>query len=376
MLNPQTIGDLNKAFRSAPGGFLVVEEGTPKFAVLDYATYKQLRAVPEERPTVLRKILVTGGAGYIGSVATRLLQRAGYEVVVFDNLSTGRREAVRDCKLIVGDLADRDQLDRVMSEERVDAVMHFAASIDAGESVRNPAKYFQNNVAYGLNLLDAMRKHRVDKLIFSSSAAVYGEPAHAAVSEQEVCQPTNPYGESKLMFENILKWQGQAYGLNSVSLRYFNAAGAWPEAGLGYQQAADESHLIPRVLDVALGRRPEISVYGQDYATPDGTCVRDYIHVLDLAAAHILALQKLARDRGVYAYNVGSGRGYSVLEVIDQAVEVTGRMIAMKQVARRVGDPMHLVADSSLLKREFGWEPRYDLRSILQTSWDWHKQLQ
>ncbi|TSA46046.1 UDP-glucose 4-epimerase GalE [bacterium] len=320
------------------------------------------------------KILVTGGAGYIGSVTVRVLQEQGYEVVVYDNLSTGRKEQVKDCRLIVADLADRESLDRVFREEKFDAVVHFAASLEVEESVYNPAKYFQNNVLNGLNLLDTMTAHGVSKLVFSSSAAVYGEPRELPITETASCQPANPYGETKLIFEKILKWYESAYQLKSVSLRYFNAAGAWPEAGLGYRQNGRPSHLIPRVLDVAIGKMPEIQVFGQDYATPDGTCIRDYIHVLDLARAHVLALEKLSGSCGACVYNVGTGSGHSVLEVIDTAMEITGRMIPMKYAPRRVGDPEKLVACSDKLKNELGWEARFDLSDIIKSSWDWYCQ--
>lgn len=371
MLTPETISDLNKAFRSSPEGFLVVEQGLPRFAVLDYEIYQKLKK-ERQQETPFQKILVTGGAGYIGSVTSRILQQKGYEVVVYDNLSTGRKERVKNCRLIIGDLTDSTLLEKVFAEEHFDAVMHFAASIEALESAQNPSKYFRNNVGNGLNLLDAMVKHGVKRLIFSSSAAVYGETKESAVTESADCRPTNPYGESKLIFERLLHWYGEVFGLCSVSLRYFNAAGAWAEAGLGYQNGGAESHLIPRVLDVAAGRSPEIGVFGQNYPTPDGTCIRDYIHVLDLAEAHVLALRKLLVSNGVYTYNVGTGRGHSVLEVIDEAVEITGRMIAMRFAGRRAGDPARLVADNSKFLQEFDWQPKYDLQHILKSSWKWH----
>lgn len=373
LLTPKTLSDLNQAFQVSPGGFLVVDQGQPRFAVLNYRTYQQLKT-PKISEQPIRKILVTGGAGYIGSVTTQVLREQGYEVLVLDNLSTGQRERVKACKLIVGDLGDRELLQKIFREERIDAVMHFAASVEVEDSVKNPGKYYQNNVVNGLNLLDAMIEHQVRKIVFSSSAAVYGEAVGPLIGEGTACQPTNPYGESKLVFERILHWYGEAFGLGSISLRYFNAAGAWPEAGLGYSLESNHSHLIPRVLDVAAGKTPEARVFGQDYPTPDGSCIRDYIHVLDLADAHVLALQKLGTGNGVHVYNVGTGRGYSVLEVIDEAVEVTGRMIAMKIADRRPGDPPKLVADSSKLKTEFGWQPKYDLKAILFSAWRWHKQ--
>ena len=371
MISPQTLSDLNKAFEVSPKGFVITDSGTPRFAVVDFATFEKLRT-QKKSANPIRKILITGGAGYIGSHAVKVLRQKGYEVVVYDNLSTGRREAVGDAKLIVGDLADREFLAKVFTEEKIDAVMHFAASIEAEESVYKPVEYFQNNVINGLNLLDVMVAYGVSKLVFSSSAAVYGDPTKLPIAEDAACAPANPYGESKLVFEKILKWYAKAYGLHSISLRYFNAAGAWAEEGLGYRRE-DMSHLIPRVLDVAAGKTNEISVFGQDYGTPDGTCIRDYIHVLDLAEAHIAALEKLAASNGAYVYNVGTGRGYSVLEVIDAIMEITGYMILIKTAERRAGDTAKLVADSTKIQKEFGWRPRHDLRSIIQSSWQWHK---
>ena len=368
MLDIQTINDLNKAFASQPEGFLVVDSGRPAFAVLPYQAYQNLKSGEKDS---LKKILVTGGAGYIGSHTVKVLQEEGYEVVVFDNLCTGRREAV-NCKLVMGDLADREALDKIFEQEKFDAVMHFAASVEVEESVHNPAKYFENNVVNGINLLEAMVKHKVSKLVFSSTAAVYGNPARLPADETSACQPTNPYGETKLMFEHILKWYGSAYGLDSVCLRYFNAAGAWADKGLGYSHN-NPSHLIPRVLDVAIGKNSEIEVFGRDYNTPDGTCIRDYIHVLDLAHAHILALKKLEKSTGNLIYNVGTGQGSSVLEVIDAVMEITGHMVIIKSAERRVGDPEKLVADSTKLQKESGWRPQHGLYDIIGSSWAWHK---
>ncbi len=372
-LNPETISDLNKSFALEPNGFLVVDSGVPRFAVLDYETYRKLKHTPAVSAKK-GKVLVTGGAGYIGAVTARLLQETrGYEVIVFDNLSTGKKERVQGYKFIEADLLDRAALDKVFSEEQIEAVIHFAASIEVEESMRNPAKYFQNNVLGGLNLLDSMVEHSVAKIVFSSSAAVYGEPRELPIKEESSCNPTNPYGETKLIFEKILKWYEEAYGLRSVSLRYFNAAGAWPEKNLGYNHTAEESHLIPRLLLVASGKGGEIEVYGEDYPTEDGTGIRDYIHVLDLASAHLLALRKLENVNGSFVYNVGTGKGTSVLEVIEAAVEITGRMIPMKFKERRAGDPARLVADHTKFKTEFAWQPKYDLRAILESSWTWQK---
>lgn len=372
MLDPATIHDLNKAFTHAPGGFLIVEEGMPRFAVLDYKTFRMLKK-PLERKRKFNKVLVTGGAGYIGSCVVRALQKEGYEVVVYDNLSTGRKESVQNCKLVVGDIADRPALRKLFAEEKVDAVLHFAASIEVEESVRNPAKYFENNVTNSLNLIDTMLEYNATKIVFSSTAAVYGEPAKLPVTEQAQTNPANPYGETKLLFERALKSYYEAYGVNSISLRYFNAAGAWLEENLGYNNRGKEPHLIPRVLNVACGRKDEIEVFGQDYATPDGSGIRDYVHVRDLADAHILALERLGDLNGAYVYNVGTGRGYSVLEVIDEAMEITGRMIPIKFMPRRDGDPAKLVADSSKLQKDLGWRPKFGLREIIQSSWQWHQ---
>lgn len=349
-----------------------MDSGAPRFAVLDYQTYQSMKN-PNTAARQIKRILVTGGAGYIGSVAVRVLQQKGYEVIVYDNLTTGKLERLKNCKFVEADLGDREALEKVFREEQIDAVMHFAASIEVEESVVNPAKYYQNNVVNGLNLLDTMAAHNVTRMVFSSSAAVYGEPNEQVITEAAACRPTNPYGETKLMFEEFLKSYAEAYGINSVSLRYFNAAGAWMQEGLGYSINGKSSHLVPRVMDVAVGRTPEIRVFGQDYPTPDGTCIRDYIHVLDLAEAHILALEKLENTSGAHVYNVGTGLGYSVLEVIDEAVEITGRMVPMKSAPRRAGDPAKLVADSGRLQREFAWQPTHDLRSILESSWQWHQ---
>ena len=372
MIDNRTISELSKAFAAAPEGFLIVDSGQPSFAVLPYQIYQTLMK-SKKTGKKIKKVLVTGGAGYIGSHTARRLTDEGYEVVVFDNLSTGRKEAVGDAKLVVGDLADSKALDKVFKDNRFDAVIHFAASIEVEESVENPAKYYQNNVTNGLNLLGAMMANGVGRLVFSSSAAVYGEPEKTPIVETASCNPTNPYGETKLVFEKILKWYAPAYGLSSVSLRYFNAAGALPAEGLGYERSLKHTHLIPRVLDAALGKTAEIKVFGNDYKTPDGTCVRDYIHVLDLANAHIAALHKLEKDPGAHVYNVGTGKGYSVLEIIDAAVEITGRMIPMKVAERRPGDPAKIFADSRKLQKELGWKPEHDLKSIIQSSWNWQK---
>lgn len=319
-------------------------------------------------------ILVTGGAGYIGSHTVRALQEKGLEVVVLDNLSTGHASAVT-CPLIVGDLSDKQLLNRVFGEYKVDAVIHFAASLVVEESMLLPGKYFENNVVNGLNLLNAAAAHGVDKFIFSSTAATYGNPLEAMISEDHPRQPINPYGESKLMFEKILRWFSEAHGLSSVSLRYFNAAGASLDGKLG-EDKQHVTHLVPRVLRVASRLQDELEIYGNDYETPDGTCIRDYIHVEDLAQAHVLALDKLNKDKGCFAYNVGTGRGSSVSEVVSAAMEVTGRMVPIKYSPRRAGDPAALVADVIKIKAELGFLPKHsDLQTILRTSWNWHLKL-
>lgn len=315
------------------------------------------------------RVLVTGGAGYIGSIVANELLEVGHDVTVLDNLSRGHRDAVpAGARLIEGDLADGAVLDAVFSQTRFDAVLHFAALIEAGESMQAPERYFRNNSANTLNLLEAMLRHGVRKIVFSSTAALYGNPRRLPIEETDPLEPTNAYGESKLLVERMLAWLNECRGLRYASLRYFNAAGATPERGENHQP---ESHLIPRILQVALGQRDVISIFGSDYPTPDGTCIRDYIHVLDLASAHLLALEALDRhDRLIY--NLGNGRGFSIREVIEAARRVTGHPIPEKQCARRPGDPAVLVASSERIRRELGWQPRYpDLDQIIETAWRW-----
>ena len=317
------------------------------------------------------KLLVTGGAGYVGGHAVRALLDAGHEAVVFDNLVYGHAETV-PCELVVGDLSDREALDRVLSGRQFDAVLHFAAYAYVGESVVDPAKYWRNNVSAGIELLDAMRRHHVDRIVFSSTCATYGYPDTVPVTEDESKKPESPYGESKLAFERVLASYAHAYDLRSVSLRYFNAAGARPDGTLG-EEHEPEAHLIPLVLRVAAGRAPSIKIFGTDYPTPDGTCIRDYIHVDDLASAHLLALGAM-EDRGdCKAYNLGTGRGYSVREIIDACRRVTGREIPVEEVERRPGDPAALYADNTKIRDELGWSPHYnDADSIVATAWQWH----
>jgi UDP-glucose 4-epimerase len=317
------------------------------------------------------QLLVTGGAGYVGGHAVRALLDAGHEVVVFDNLVYGHAETV-PCKLVVGDLADRAALDSVLGARRFDAVLHFAAYAYVGESVTEPAKYWRNNVASGVELLDAMRAHGVSRIVFSSTCATYGYPDRVPVTEDEPKKPESPYGESKLAFERVLASYAHAYDLRSVSLRYFNAAGARPDGTLG-EDHEPETHLIPLVLRVAAGLAPSINVFGTDYPTPDGTCIRDYVHVDDLASAHILALDALEETGACKAFNLGTGRGYSVREIVEACRRVTGREIPVEEAARRPGDPAALYADNSKIRRELGWRPVYeDAESIVTTAWQWH----
>lgn len=316
-------------------------------------------------------ILVVGGAGYIGSHMVWLLGRKGVDVVTLDNLSSGHRDAVLHGQFVQGDIADRLILDKVFREHKFDAVMHFASFIQVGESVQDPAKYYQNNVVNTLNLLNAMRAHGVDKFIFSSTAAIFGEPEYIPIDEAHPKCPINPYGWSKLMIEQALADYDRAYGLKSVCLRYFNAAGAHPDGLLG-ERHDPETHLIPLILQAASGCRPHITVFGRDYDTPDGTCIRDYVHILDLAEAHWLALQYLQAGGKTTAYNLGNGNGYSVNEVIDAACRITAQAIPVQEGARRDGDPARLVAEAAKIKQELGWQPVYaDLNTIVEHAWRW-----
>lgn len=314
-------------------------------------------------------ILVTGGAGFIGSVVVAELIREGFDVVVYDDLSHGHRQAVPSrAKLVVGDLADTDLLNHVFRTAAPEAVLHFAAFIEAGESMRSPERYFRNNTANTLGLLECMLRHKIQKLVFSSTAALYGNPERTPIDEDAKLSPTNAYGESKLLVEQMLSWFHRVHRLRYASLRYFNAAGATP--GLG-EDHPNESHLIPLILKVALGQRKQVSIYGSDYPTPDGTCVRDYVHVLDLASAHLLALQALSSHERLI-YNLGSGRGFSVREVIEVARRVTGHPIPASEEGRRPGDPAILVASSSKIVSELGWSPRFpQLADIVGSAWEW-----
>jgi UDP-glucose 4-epimerase len=318
------------------------------------------------------KILVTGGAGYIGGTVTRLLLAEGHSVTVFDNFCHSKRLAVADGAVLVeGELADRVLVEKTLKAGQFDGVMHFAALIEAGESMKVPEVYFRNNTASTLSLLEAMLATGHDKLVFSSTAACYGEPESTPILEDAKLKPTNPYGESKLLVEQMLGWMNVSHGFRYASLRYFNVAGAIE----GYGEAHEpESHLIPLILDVALGRRASIKIFGRDYPTKDGTCVRDYIHVRDLAEAHLLALGAL-QEKSKVIYNIGNGQGFTVLEVIDSVQRVTGKPIAVEECERRAGDPAVLVASSEKIKTELGWKPQFaELDKIISSAWEWHQQ--
>ncbi|OPY56614.1 MAG: UDP-glucose 4-epimerase [Pelotomaculum sp. PtaU1.Bin035] len=318
-------------------------------------------------------ILVTGGAGYIGSHTVRELINRNHRVVVLDNLSKGHRAAVKGVELIEGETADRDLLKKLFAKYDVEAVMHFAASSLVGESVRQPSGYYRNNVVNGLSLLDAIVESSVRYLVFSSTAAVYGEPREVPIPEEHPAVPTNPYGATKLALEGAMRWYEDAYGLRYASLRYFNAAGADPAGDIG-EDHEPETHLIPLVLKTALGLMPCLEIFGSDYPTPDGTCVRDYIHVNDLADAHILALEAMAAGAPSKVYNLGNGSGYSVLDVVRAAEYVVGRPVKVSYAERRQGDPAVLVAGSDKIKGELNWRPRFaGLRDIIETAWLWHR---
>jgi len=319
------------------------------------------------------RILVTGGAGYIGSHVVKALGEKGYEVLVVDNLSKGHKEAVLYGKLVVADLKNKESLDVIFKEFKPDAVMHFAAFIEVAESVREPLKYYKNNTINTINLFEVMIKNNVNRFIFSSTAAVYGNPEKIPIPETEPIKPINPYGQSKAFVEKILHDFDRSYGLKYVSLRYFNAAGADPEGRIG-ESHNPETHLIPLILKTAKGERESIKIFGTDYPTPDGTCIRDYIHVDDLAEAHILALEYLLEGGNSKVFNCGYGHGFSVREVIDTARKVTGIDFKVEETERRPGDPAILVADSSKLRKVLDWKPRFnDLEYIIRTAWNWER---
>lgn len=317
-------------------------------------------------------ILVTGGAGYIGSHVVKELLRQGHQPIVYDNLQTGHRRAVIEALFIEGNLADQERLKKTFHSYSIDAVMHFAADCLVGESVKDPLKYFNNNVKNSLQLLEILEENNIKKFVFSSSAAVYGEPEKIPITEEHPCIPTNPYGETKWIFEKVLQAFQDLGKLNYISLRYFNAAGADPEGKLG-EDHSPETHLIPLVLKSVLNG-DFVPIYGTDYDTPDGTCIRDYIHVTDLAQAHVLALDKLEQEGISGIYNLGNGNGYSVREVIETARKVTGKNIVAIESLRRPGDPARLVASSEKIRNELGWIPKYpDLETIVETAWKWHR---
>lgn len=319
-------------------------------------------------------ILVLGGAGYIGSHTARALVDAGYDVAVADNLETGFRAAVpSQARFYQGDIRERAFVDHMLESESIDGVIHFAANSQVGESMRDPLKYYDNNLCGTKTLLESMVAHDVKKIVFSSTAATYGEPERVPILETDRNEPTNCYGETKLAMEKMMKWVSMAHGLRFVALRYFNACGAHPDGTIG-EAHNPETHLIPLILQVPNGQREAISIFGTDYPTPDGTCIRDYIHVCDLAQAHILAMEHLLRGGDNDIFNLGNGVGFSVKQVIDEARRVTGHAIPAKEEARRAGDPAQLIASSDKAKALLGWKPQYDdLHTIIQTAWDWHK---
>lgn len=318
------------------------------------------------------KVLVVGGAGYIGSVTVGELLEHGHEAVILDNLCRGHAESVpANAKFVQGDMGNADHLRAIFKTEKIDAVMHFGALSLVGQSVEQPSEYFRNNTSNGIVLLDTMLEHGVKKFVFSSTAAVYGEPHTSPITEDFPLNPTSPYGDSKLAFEKILKWYANAYGLMYAALRYFNVAGATETAG---EEHDPETHLIPLVLQVARGDRPFVTIFGDDYPTPDGTGIRDYIHVKDLAHAHLLAVEALKSPGQASIYNLGSGTGFSVKQIIDVASKVTGKQIATKIGPRRAGDPAILVASSTKIQNELGWTPKYgSLETIIGDAWNWHR---
>ncbi|MBM7556663.1 UDP-glucose 4-epimerase GalE [Halanaerobacter jeridensis] len=318
-------------------------------------------------------ILVTGGAGYIGSHVVKELLATEHQVVTYDNLQKGHQDAVFGGEFVTGDLADKQLLADTFKKYDIDAVIHLAADSLVGESMENPAKYYHNNLINGINLLDVMIEHDVDKIVFSSTAAVYGEVEEMPITEEIEKEPTNVYGRTKLAFEQVMKDYQQAYDLKHISLRYFNASGADESGEIG-EDHDPETHLIPIVLQKVLGQRDELAIFGTDYPTRDGTCVRDYIHVTDLAQAHILAVEALNEGQESTAYNLGNGDGYSVKEVIETASEVVGNNIDAVEGERRAGDPAKLIASSNKIKEELGWTPQYgDLKTIIATAWNWHQ---
>ena len=320
----------------------------------------------------MKNILVIGGAGYIGSHMVRMLAKQGYNPVVFDNLSKGHREAVANYPFELGDLGDKARLTEVFKKYGIEAVMHFAAFAEVGESVKEPSKYYHNNVAKVLDLLDALVENDIKYFVFSSTAAPFGEPVRPKIDESHPQNPINPYGNTKLMVEKILADFDTAYGLKATALRYFNASGADDSGEIG-ESHNPETHLIPIVLQAAAGKRASIKMFGTDYPTPDGTCVRDYVHVNDLARAHILALEKMFKDNVSERFNLGSGNGFSVAEIVKEAKRITGIDFTVEKAPRRDGDPAVLVADSAKAERILGWKPQYNLTRIIETAWNWEQ---
>ena len=320
----------------------------------------------------MKNILVIGGAGYIGSHMVRMLAKQGYNPVVFDNLSKGHREAVANYPFELGDLGDKARLTEVFKKYGIEAVMHFAAFAEVGESVKEPSKYYHNNVAKVLDLLDALVENDIKYFVFSSTAATFGEPIRPKIDESHPQNPINPYGNTKLMVEKILADFDTAYGLKATALRYFNASGADDSGEIG-ESHNPETHLIPIVLQAAAGKRDSIKMFGTDYPTPDGTCVRDYVHVNDLARAHILALEKMFKDNVSERFNLGSGNGFSVAEIVKEAKRITGIDFTVEKAPRRDGDPAVLVADSAKAERILGWKPQYNLTRIIETAWNWEQ---
>lgn len=316
------------------------------------------------------RVLVTGGAGYVGSHAAKALVASGHDVLIVDSLAEGHRAAVGDMRFEQADLLDRPRIAELLTRHKIDAVMHFAAFAYVGVSVREPAVYYHNNVVGSLSLLDAMRDAGVNRIVFSSSCATYGIPQRVPITEDHPQNPISPYGFTKFVIERALADYSHAYGLGYAALRYFNASGAAADGSIG-EDHDPETHLIPLILQVALGQREHVEIFGNDYPTPDGTCIRDYIHVDDLATAHVAALEKLQPGMQL-KLNLGTGHGASVQEVVDMCREVTGRPIATRMVARREGDPPELVADASAAKRELGWQARYSMREVIESAWAWH----
>ncbi|CAM3551493.1 UDP-glucose 4-epimerase GalE [Pseudostreptobacillus hongkongensis] len=322
----------------------------------------------------MKNVLVVGGAGYIGSHTVKMLKDSGYNVIIYDNLSKGHKEVaeILDVKLIIGDLGDRAKLKEVFETEKIDIVMHFAAFIEVGESVIDPGKYYENNVGKVINLLNQMVESNIKNFVFSSTAATFGEPIHSKIDENHPQNPINPYGHSKKMVEIMLKDFDKAYGLKSVILRYFNACGSDKDGLIG-ESHSPETHLIPVILETANGKRESIKIFGTDYETKDGTCIRDYIHVYDLAKAHIMAMEKMFKNNVSLEYNLGNGTGFSVREIIDTVKNVTKREFSVVETERRPGDPALLIADPTKLMTDLNWTSSYDLNDIIESAWKWEQ---